>query len=569
MAVKERDFALMQEVLAAFQAEGAVESGSIRAVAQKFGITRTKVRKILVTLGALSSPLPDEAVTLRDAGLTVQQIAVKLGLATSTVSTYMPYATVLYKGEERSANALRIQGFRQKLDAISRVQLGKAGKPKDAWPAPIRSSRALQEGDKESLGIFKEQKQQETTMECKQEARDVMKLHLELDTEGLNPEDWDILQKYGDVNKEISRDILVPAEMTLHALHYVILQSFGWLNGHLHHFTLQEKDMQSLTSENLRKFLDWVGLYFRFPIVDDEDIYWDDNYQGDISFRNWLRKKYTAPFCYGGKCEHFMLARKQAMEFIRKEKNLQVPPSFQEWLAKGKTQGERTASTKQLDDVSLDEAQRLFEEPLGQLLERLTLAEILGCPDGWREYASTWQKEAIIHYQNNLPRLEQLLQDQRDAAWLKAHPNAKSLRGKPVASGQWLLDEIVSKHMLQNELRQMNPKAVPIANKIHYEYDYGDGWEVTISCEEIFKQGDRRERSPEVSEQLYQVRKTGKPLCMAMDGKRLLDNVGGIGGYCNFLRTINGNDTTAKQEMREWARSLDWTGRRCKPDKLL
>lgn len=571
MAVNERDFGFMEKVLAAFQAEGSAESGSIRAVAQKFGITRTKVRKILITLGALSSPLPDEAVALRDAGLTVQQIAGKLGLATSTVSTYMPYATVLYKGEERSANALRIQGFRQKLDAIFRVQPGKTGKAKGAWPAPTPSSRVLQESDTEPLGISKEQKQQERTMKCKQETRDVMKLHLELkmDPEEFGPEEWDILQKYGDVNKGISRDILVPAEMTLHALHYVILQSFGWLNGHLHNFALEEKEMQALTAGNLRKLLDWVGLYFRFPIADDNDIYWDDNYQGDKSFRNWLREKYTAPYDYGGQCEHFMLARKQMLEFIREKKNLQIPPSFQEWLDMGKPQAENTCSTKQLDDVSLQEAQRVFEEPLGQLLERLTLAEIIGCADGWLDKASTWQKEAMIHYENHRPSLEQLLQDLQNAAWLKAHPKAKRLHGKPVSAQMRLLVEIISNQIIQNELRQMNPIAVPITNKIHYEYDYGDGWEVIISCEEIFKPDDTKELSPILSEQLDQVRKTGKPLCIAMDGKRLLDNVGGIGGYCNFLRTVNGKDAAAKQEMREWARSLDWTGRRCKPDKLL
>ncbi len=569
MSAKERDLAFMQEVLAAFQTKGTLESGSIRAVAQKFGITRTKVRKILITLGALSSPLPDEAVTLRDAGLTMQQIAVKLGVALSTVSTYLPYATVLYKREERSANALRIKGFRQKLATISQMQLGKVGKQKGVRPAAICSSKVLQEGDQCSVGISKQQKQQETTMEFEQEERQVMRLHLELNTEGLGKEGWDILRKYSDVNKGISRDILVPAEMTLHALHYVILQSFGWLNGHLHHFALEEKEMQALTTGNLRKSLDWVGLYFRFPVSDDADIYWDDNFEGDKSFRNWLREKYTAPYYYKGQSEHFMLARMKALEFISQNKKLRLSPSFQDWLAAGKPKGGGTFSTKQLEEISLDEAGRVFEEPVGQLLERLTLTEVLGCSGRWQEDAAEFQKEAMVRYERNLPSLEKLLQDTQEVAWLKAHPNAKSFNGKPVAPGQWQVSEVVAKHILQNELRQMNPKVVPIANSLHYEYDYGDGWEVTISYEGIFNQKDIGKLSPEISEQVYQVRKTGKPLCIAMDGKRLLDDVGGIGGYCDFLMTINGKDATAKQEMKEWAHGLDWTGRRCRPDKLL
>ena len=569
MSARERDFAFMQEVLGAFQRMGTLESGSIRAVAQKFGMTRTKVRKILITLGALASPLPDEAVALRDKGLTVQQIAAKLGLATSTVSTYLPYATVLYKGEERSANALRIKGFRQKLGTISQKQLGQAGKRNSVRPAQICSSHVLQEADLWSEGIFKPHKQQETSMEFEPKERKVMKLHLELNTEGLSKKNWNILRKYSDVNQGISRDLLAPAEMTLHALHFVIMQSFGWLNGHLHHFALEEKEMQALTSGNLRKFLDWVGLYFRFPISDNSDIYWDDNFAGDRSFRNWLREKYTAPYDYKGQSEHFMLARMKALEFISQHRHLRVYSSFQDWMAAGQPNMDAVSSTKRIEEVSLEEADRVFEEPVGQLIERLTLAEVLGYSDEWQVDATAFHKEAMIRYERNLPRLEKLLQDMRDATWLKAHPNAKSFNGKPVAPGQSQVDELISKHMLQNELRQMNLEAIPVTNRLQYQYDYGDGWEVTVFCEGIFNQENSSKPASEISEQVYQVQKTGKPLCIAMDGKRLLDDVGGIGGYCNFLSTINGKNATAKQEMKEWARGLDWTGRRCSPDKLL
>ncbi len=569
MSARERDFEFMQKVLSVYQTQGTIGFGSIRAVAQQFGITRTKVRKILITLGALASPLPDEAVSMRDAGQTVQQIAGKLGLAISTVSTYMPYATVLYKGEERSANALRIKGFRQKIDKISNIQLRKVGKQKGVRPAPIRSPRGYQESDQWPTEIIQPQQQQETSMEFEKEERKVMKLHLKLDTEGLEQEDWDILRTYADVNQGISRDILVPAEMTLHALHFVIMQSFGWLNSHLHHFALEEKEMQKLTSENLRKFLDLVGLYFRFPASDYADIYWDDNYAGDKSFRNWLREKYTAPYHYKGQSEHFMPARKKALEFISQHQTLRVFPSFHDWMAAGRPKGEGLYSTKQLDEVSLDEASRVFEEPVGALLERLTLEEILGCGGGRQEGAQACQIEAKIRYERNLPQLEQLLQDVRDAAWLKAHPKAKTLNGMPVAPGQWQVAEVIAKHTLDKELRQMNPKVFPIANRLYYAYDYGDNWEVTVSCEEIFDPADSSNLSPGLSEQVYQVWKTEKPLCIAMDGKRLLDDAGGVGGYCNFLRTINGKDAIAKQEMKEWARGQDWTGRRCSPDKLL
>ena len=48
---------------------------------------------------------------------------------------------------------------------------------------------------------------------------------------------------------------------------------------------------------------------------------------------------------------------------------------------------------------------------------------------------------------------------------------------------------------------------------------------------------------------------TGCPLCIALDGNLpLIQDVGGIHGYCDFLKTINGEDADARQDLLEWAR---------------
>ena len=73
-----------------------------------------------------------------------------------------------------------------------------------------------------------------------------------------------------------------------------------------------------------------------------------------------------------------------------------------------------------------------------------------------------------------------------------------------------------------------------------------------------------------MAEQVGQVAKSGRPLCIAMDGSlSLVQDVGGVGGYCDFLTTINGTDAEAKRDMLEWGRGLGWTGRRNTPEKLL
>ena len=78
---------------------------------------------------------------------------------------------------------------------------------------------------------------------------DVLRLHLELDLQYADEEEIRILKEYGSMEKGISRDILVPADITLHALHYAILRMFGWQNGHLHSFLLPENTFKELTED--------------------------------------------------------------------------------------------------------------------------------------------------------------------------------------------------------------------------------------------------------------------------------------------------------------------------------
>ncbi len=88
-----------------------------------------------------------------------------------------------------------------------------------------------------------------------------------------------------------------------------------------------------------------MGVYFRFPGEDWEDLYWDDDYRGDQGLKTWLKKKYTGPYIYKGWSEHY-LSSQQAV---------------QEWISQaGQHQG------------SLQEQRFAFENPhLEALLERL------------------------------------------------------------------------------------------------------------------------------------------------------------------------------------------------------
>ena len=146
-------------------------------------------------------------------------------------------------------------------------------------------------------------------------------------------------------------------------------------------------------------------------------------------------------------------------------------------------------------------------------------------------------------------------------------------------------------------LENYNIPVLPVTQQLVYSYDYGDGWEIKITCTNAWydrsvyardEEGNmRRDRNGfvpekvsfvdaynkpiegEFLEKMKEIEKKEKPICIAWDGLSLLDDVGGIGGFCEFLEIINGDDSEAKKSYKTWARSLGWTGRMPKPEKML
>jgi hypothetical protein len=146
-----------------------------------------------------------------------------------------------------------------------------------------------------------------------------IKLHLELDIESANLDESEmsILKRYGSMRKGIYRDIIVPGDITLHALHYVINRAFGWQNNHVHSFIPYETDYKRMVRNG--KLTEWnrlAGMYFRLPTSDYPDTYWDDDYNGSMAVKTWLRRKYTGPYFYGGTSEYYMYCQEGVKELL-------------------------------------------------------------------------------------------------------------------------------------------------------------------------------------------------------------------------------------------------------------
>ena len=81
---------------------------------------------------------------------------------------------------------------------------------------------------------------------------------------------------------------------------------------------------------------------------------------------------------------------------------------------------------------------------------------------------------------------------------------------------------------------------------------------------------------PDVSvENLQEVAIKHRPVCIQKDGIELVDDVGGIHGFCEMLQTIYECDMNSEESSEErenilgWADMMGWSGRKISPKQTL
>lgn len=420
---------------------------------------------------------------------------------------------------------------------------------------------SLNKGKTATMQVFKtkgrnvvserrEEMQDSKVVELKKEDSKVMKLHLELDMKYVDEEEMQILQKYGNVKKSISRDILVPSTITLHALNYAILRMFGWQNGHLHNFSLPENVFKELTENQFLKWSKMAGVYFRFPTENYEDIYWDDDYREGESIKSWMRRKYTGPYRYKGYGEHYLMNQMEVKRMFFKWDKITV----HEFDFRAEKQPE--PYNIKLKDATIDQVIHAFSDVMcHELIERLPLSDVL-CV----------KNSGTVNFTKIKRHME------RELSNCKIHDAIEEYHDKRFGSFK----------QEREFLESYNIDVLPITEQLIYSYDYGDGWEVLITCEDVYEQsesgvwvgenGDVEASSVDILEEILAKH---RPICIEKDGIELVDDVGGIGGFCGMLRTIyeadihDDEDMQKRDEMLGWAEMMGWTGRRISPKQTL
>lgn len=417
---------------------------SLKKIAAELNLSEVKVRRILITAGLWRSKTSDAVKELLDQNLTVAEVAEKLCMTEKNVQAYMPYRKGTYNAENMSDSALRSRLYRDRCQTAAANQINHS---------PTAGTR--------HQIIRKNQTQ-------------TVHLHLVLNIDGMSETESQILSEYAKVNSGITRDVLVPSTLSLHALHYLIQRAFGWQNCHLHHFALPHNVFALLTESSFHAWGKLCGVLFRFPDLPIDDLYWDNDYDGSVSIKSWMQQKYRGPYRYGGSCELYSTSQESLREFISQYPQLTS-----------------VDGRDSIDDVCLHTG---LGDPT-TLLERLTIGDLM--------------------LSNGAAFIDQL-------------PDDLAISG-------------------------------PLTGSLDYFYDYGDGWKVNIS---VIEDSMETKSHPEVAA-------VEKPLCIAADGLEVLENIGGVPGFCKFLTALNGNTSRIQSSAQEIARTYGWTGKNRKVSSIV
>ncbi|MCC8101191.1 MAG: plasmid pRiA4b ORF-3 family protein [Clostridiales bacterium] len=578
---------------------------SVRKTAKNCHISMVTAQRILITAGMWSSKSSKQVKGLLDQGMTVEQIAQELSLTKDAVYAYMPYSRGNY-GVKQTEDSQYSKDYRERMEAAAEgMHKGNVDGMGEVDSMPVLMDNLVTEQTAASKkakhsALSSLRFDPEFTEELADRAREdvvfgdtyqeygtVYALHLSLvggfvygadEDMDMRPEDRAELLKLAKAESAISRDILVPGTMNLHALHYAIQKLFGWQNSHLHNFSIPQEDFDALTAGTLGGYTDLCGVLFRFPDDDMSDLYWDDDYKKGVSVKSWLKKKYSAPF-----------------------RQYSVGDSYLGNL--WEIEGFRDRFPDFKDEITLKEILNkvAIEQDWNFLAERLTIRELFAAE---HDSARAWKGDVV----GKLELLKEELEDEKlynsedemkEAAaelrnWRQSysqldhlswvHPDTykKEIEGaykKPYDDVIKIHEEQMNAWAMQclDLFRNLNINLSPYFDTLYYLYDYGDDWCVKITLEEIyhktededFVDNDMCRISKDLKPVLEQVDAKEKIVCMAADGLNVVDDCGGLHGYLNMLQTINGEDKEKANDMKEWARGLGWTGQKSRPEKML
>ena len=221
-------------------------------------------------------------------------------------------------------------------------------------------------------------------------------------------------------------------------------------------------------------------------------------------------------------------------------------------------------------------------------------------PEDYKEILDIMQE--LINLRSNILRIDQGIRYGRRKEIKKFYREEPE---KVMTEQQKLIKEY--ENALAPFFSFSNPTVLPVTNELFYEYDFGDDWCVKITCVDSYTANENYDTSYfaahlsedgsftderkirakdlqyvdhegkpvldwELRDKLQQAYIKAEPVCVMADGLNVMDDVGGLYGYRDFLRLLNSknpDDAEEKESARKWAKGMGWTGRKAKPENIL
>ena len=103
----------------------------LKQLAEEFSMTPLKVRKLLITTGAYQTAISKAVNTLFREGKSVAEIQELTNLSRASVQSYLPYSKTVYKMEERTLLAERLQKYRTRKSEVEKIVEAMASETKE------------------------------------------------------------------------------------------------------------------------------------------------------------------------------------------------------------------------------------------------------------------------------------------------------------------------------------------------------------------------------------------------------------------------------------------------------
>ncbi|MBR0092471.1 MAG: hypothetical protein IJP92_12310 [Lachnospiraceae bacterium] len=379
---------------------------SITDTAHRLKVSEERVRRTLITEGLWSSRTSEAIGRLYRQGKSVPEIAEALTMSVKNVQSYVPYSRGQYGGE-RTDTAKRSDAYRKRMRSAAEKMVerekgkekekekekatemetgmahsdstdnlnrgvkkqGKAGKTEENH---MRTVATAIRGINTNAGIRKtytqwiaylKERERMIRQNLFQSGDSVYKVRFELcgsfyfgaDRDmGLEVSERQEFLGYAKAKEGLVREVLIPGEMNLHALNYLIQRLYGWQNSHLHNFSLKKEEFEKLTGGIVEGWLALCGTLLRFPTDNYDDLYRADDYRPEMSVKNWLKMMYRAPYRHDVEADTVEGCAKEICSLLE-----HFP-----WIT---------------GDMTLKELNEriIFEEDFNTLQEGLTLYEVL------------------------------------------------------------------------------------------------------------------------------------------------------------------------------------------------